>query len=185
MDRGARRDDREPGRRETAAPGKEIFPLPAGAQGGADGEVTGEDSVFEVESRIARERGVIVGLEKIVRRDSRLDARCELEEPPALRRDHLVEELLDCGVRDHRSSPRLPANGKGPARGLSGSEKPGPYIFLVPVVVVVDVVDVVVVEGADIVPVVVAVVSVDVVAVPVVAVSVVVVVVEVAVVPVS
>ncbi len=135
---------------------------------------------------MARERRVVVGLEEIVRRDPGLDARRELEKPPALRRDHLVEELLEGGVRGgHRTRHGLPANGKGPARGLSGSGKPGPYIFLVPVVVVVAVVDVVVVEGADIVPVVVAVVSVDVVAVPVVAVSVVVVVVEVAVVPVS
>jgi len=128
-----------------------------------------------------------VGLEEIVRRDPRLDAGREVEKPPALRRDHLVEELLDCVARGGHRTCRLPANGKGPARGLSGIGEPGPYIFLVPVVVVVvvDVVEVVVVEGADIVPVVVAVVSVDVVAVPVVAVSVVVVVVEVAVVPVS
>ena len=128
---------------------------------------------------------MVVGLEEIVRGNPGLDARRELEEPPALRRDHLVEELLDGPVRGKHRAFRLPANGKGPARGLSGSGEPGPYIFFVPVVVVVEVVDVVVVEGADIVPVVVAVVSVDVVAVPVVAVSVVVVVVEVAVVPVS
>src|SRR5204863_8266970 len=107
--RGARRDDREPRGRETPAPGKGLLALPAGAQGGADGEVTGEDPVLEVELRISRERRMVVGLEEIVRRDPGLDARRELEKPPALRRDHLVEELLDRPVLgNHRTCSGCP-----------------------------------------------------------------------------
>jgi hypothetical protein len=121
---------------------------------------------------------------EVVRRDPGGNERRRLEELPSLRLDHFVREPLDLPSRRiHRERiGRREATKKAPRGAFPGINGSDPYIFLGAVLVdVVVAVEVVVVEGAAMVPVV----SVVVMVVPVVPVSVVVVVVEVAVVPVS
>ncbi len=60
------------------------------AQGGADGEITRQDSVFEIEVRIRPEERVVVRLEEVLSGGPGKDPPREREKPLPLRFDHLV-----------------------------------------------------------------------------------------------
>jgi hypothetical protein len=66
-----------------------------GAQSGAHGEVAREDPVFVLKFRMGRQARVVVGLQKILRRELRLDSSRERDQAPALALDHFVEDPFD------------------------------------------------------------------------------------------
>lgn len=78
------------------------LPQAAGAKGGADREVAGEDPVLEIEVGTGREEGMVVRLQQVVGGQTRLDAVGEIDDALPLGRDHLVQEAIDlAGVVGH------------------------------------------------------------------------------------
>ena len=121
------RYDRESPFASAAAPLAAI-PLPAGAQGRSNREITGQDSVFVLEPGIAGDPRMVVRLEQVLRGDLGSDPMGELPDPFLLRLDHFVEKTLEL-VRRHGlqcsagfRAGRDPASAPVPGAGLRSAE---------------------------------------------------------------
>ena len=93
----------------------------AGAEGGADREVNRQDPVLEVEVRARREQGMVVWLQQVVGRQTRLDAASEIDDALPLGRDHLVQDALDLAGVVGRGHLYRPAGAGSGGRGRAPS----------------------------------------------------------------